>query len=77
MNGFSQPTSNKHKDRKRSYQASVLSLGAQGPPSELKRKFAKSADQINDLFAAALLAAQQEAKRHSSKVSVVDDIPGI
>ena len=80
MNGFS-PASNKQQTgQKRSYAASLLSVAAPSCLSvrdkEILSKVAKvSEGGSTDPFASALLAAKEEAKKHASKVTVVDEIP--
>jgi len=86
MNGFTETSAtdgqNGSTGRKRPYQLSLrapsgFSERIKDPHEEPTRKIARKDDHgvVDDPFAAALLAAKQEAERHSSKVSVVDEIP--
>ena len=80
LNGFPPSSNQQQTRRKRSYAASLFSIAA---PScltvrdmEPLSKVAKVSEGGSaDPFASALLAAKDEAKKHGSKVTVVDEIP--
>ena len=80
MNGFSPASDKQQTGQKRSYAASLLSVAAPSCLSvrdkEPLSKVAKVSEGCStDPFASALLAAKEEAKKHASKVTVVDEIP--
>lgn len=78
MNSFSPNSTQQQAGRKRSYPASQPSVGAPGCFSVRDKvpftKVAKISGVCKDPFASALLAAKEGAKKHASKVTVVDEI---
>ena len=80
MNGFPPSSNQQQTGRKRSYVASLLSVAAPSclsvrDPEPLSKVAKVSEGGSADPFASALLAAKDEAKKHASKVTVVDEIP--
>jgi len=79
LNGFPPNSTLQQASRKRSYPASQLSVQAPSCFSvrdkEPLSKVAKVSGVSTDPFASALLAAKEEAQKHASKVTVVDEIP--
>lgn len=76
LNGFPPSSTQQQDGRKRSYPASQLSVTAPSCFSvrdkEPLSKVAKVSGGSTDPFASALLAAKEEAKKHASKLTVVD-----
>ena len=79
LNSFPPNSTLQQAGRKRSYPASQLSIQAPSCFSvrdlEPLSKVAKVSGVSTDPFALALLATKEEAKKHASKVTVVDEIP--
>ena len=80
LNGFQPSSKEQQTGQKRSYTASLLSVAAPRclsvrDPEPLSKVAKVSEGDSADPFVSALLASKDEAKKHASNVTVVDEIP--